>query len=51
MTFINKNKLFEYTVTLDTSQNIFKAYLASDLTIYGAGDTIEEAVHNLEEIV
>ncbi|PCS10846.1 hypothetical protein RU89_GL000304 [Lactococcus cremoris] len=47
----NKNKFFQYTVTLDTSHNIFRASLANDSSIYGAGDTIEEAVQNLEQLV
>lgn len=51
MTFTNKNKFFQYTVTLDTSENIFKAHLAKDLSVYGAGNTIEEAVYNLEKLV
>ena len=40
MTFTNKNKFFQYTVTLDTSHNIFRASLVNDSNIYGAGDTI-----------
>ena len=51
MTFTNKNKFFQYTVTLDTSHNIFRASLVNDSNIYGAGDTIEEAVQNLEQLV
>ena len=51
MTFTNKNKFFQYIVTLDTSHNIFRASLANDSSIYGAGDTIEEAVQNLEQLV
>ena len=51
MTFTNKNKFFQYTVTLDTSHNIFRASLANDSSIYGAGNTIEEAVQNLEQLV
>lgn len=51
MTFTNKNKLFNYTVTLDVAENIFKAYLADDMSVYGTGVTIEKAVRNLEERV
>ena len=51
MTYTNKNKFFQYTVTLDTSHNIFRASLVNDSNIYGAGDTIEEAVQNLEQLV
>ncbi|MFC4652353.1 hypothetical protein ACFO26_05465 [Lactococcus nasutitermitis] len=50
MTFISKNKLFKYTVTLDISQNIFKVYLVSNPTICGSGETIEDAVKNLEAL-
>ncbi|KZK37373.1 hypothetical protein [Lactococcus taiwanensis] len=51
MTFTNKNKFFQYTVTLDTSNNIFMAALATDRHVYAAGNTIEEAVNNLEALV
>lgn len=50
MTFTNKNKNFKYTVSLDTSKDIFKVFLATDPTVYGLGRTIEEAMHNLEEL-
>lgn len=30
MTFTNKNKFFQYTVTLDTSNDIFRANLADN---------------------
>lgn len=51
MTFTNKNKFFEYTVTLDISKNVFHAQLAKNKNIFAVGSTIEEAVHNLEELV
>ena len=50
MTFTNKNKNFKYTVSLDTSKDIFKVFLANDPAVYGLGRTIEEAMHNLEEL-
>lgn len=51
MTFINKNKFFKYTVILDTSQDLFKACLVDNISVYGIGNTIEEAVKKLEETV
>lgn len=51
MTFTNKNKSFKYTVTLDVAQNVFKAYLVDDFTIFGTGVTIEKAVRDLEDQV
>ncbi|WP_252899871.1 hypothetical protein [Lactococcus fujiensis] len=51
MTFTNKNKFFKYTVTLDTSNDIFRANLADNSEIYGSGNTIEDAVKNLENLV
>lgn len=50
MTFTNKNKNFKYTVSLDTSKDVFKVFLANDPAVYGLGRTIEEAMHNLEEL-
>jgi hypothetical protein len=51
MTFTNKNKFFQYTVTLDTSNDIFRANLADNSGIYGYGNTIEDAVKHLENLV
>ncbi|WP_259768308.1 hypothetical protein [Lactococcus lactis] len=51
MTFTNKNKFFKYTVTLDTSNDIFRANLADNSEIYGYGSTIEDAVKHLENLV
>lgn len=50
MTFTNKNKNFKYTVSLDTSNDIFKVFLAIDPAVFGLGRTIEEAMQNLEEL-
>lgn len=50
MTFTNKNKNFKYTVSLDTSKDIFKVFLATDPAVFGLGRTIEEAMQNLEEL-
>lgn len=35
MTFTNKNKNFKYTVSLDTSKDIFKVFLANDPAVLG----------------
>lgn len=51
MTYTNKNKFFEYNIQLDTSKNVFQAFLANKPQIFGIGNTIEEATHNLEKIV
>ncbi|KZK10880.1 hypothetical protein RU89_GL000674 [Lactococcus cremoris] len=51
MTFTNKNKFFQYTVTLNTSNDIFRANLADNSGIYGYGNTIEDAVKHLENLV
>ncbi|WP_259751933.1 hypothetical protein [Lactococcus lactis] len=51
MTFTNKNKFFKYTVTLDTSNDIFRANLADNSKIYGYGNTIEDAVKHLVNLV
>lgn len=51
MTYTNKNNFFEYGIQLDTSKNVFRAFLANEPQIFGTGNTIEEATHNLEKIV
>lgn len=51
MTFTNKNKFFEYKVSLNTANNVFEAQLVTDASIFATGDSIEEAVYNLEKIV
>ncbi|WP_180376134.1 hypothetical protein [Lactococcus garvieae] len=51
MTFTNNTKNFKYTVSLDTSTNLFKASLVSiSAPLSSLGNTIEEAVYNLEAI-
>ncbi|MFK4906468.1 hypothetical protein ACI1S5_06165 [Lactococcus petauri] len=51
MTFTNKTKNFKYTVSLDTSTNLFKASLVDPTSsLSSIGNTIEEAVYNLETI-
>ena len=51
MTYTNKNKFFEYSIQLDTSKNVFQAFLANKPQIFGIGNTIEAATHNLEKRV
>lgn len=51
MTFTNNTKNFKYTVSLDTSTNLFKASLVDPTSsLSSLGNTIEEAVYNLEAI-
>ncbi|EFT93889.1 hypothetical protein HMPREF9499_02083 [Enterococcus faecalis TX0012] len=51
MTFTNKNKNFDYKVTLNTTLNIFVVFLTTDQNICATGLTIEQAVNELEKKV
>lgn len=51
MTFTYTNEDFKYSVSLDTIQDRFQAYLSEDNTIFASGVTLEEAIANLKSII